>query len=97
MTLSSRADQRTQMNMDFLRSASASCGAADRLSVLCLQCGFFVRRREWRKAALHQGRIMGKDEQQQYTDADGFLVQDVTSSRNRKSPKSWVTSWAETR
>lgn len=69
----------------------------NQVSVFCLQCGFFVRRREWWAAALHQGRIMGKDKQQQYTDADGFLIQDnVSSSRNRKSPKHWVTSWTET-
>lgn len=85
------------MNMDFLCGASACWGVADRPSVFCFQCGFFVRRREWRKAALHQGRITGKDKQQQYMDADAFLVQDVTLSRNRTLPKSWVTSWAETR
>nr|XP_033501660.1 integrin alpha-3-like isoform X1 [Epinephelus lanceolatus]XP_033501661.1 integrin alpha-3-like isoform X1 [Epinephelus lanceolatus] len=70
------------------------------LAVICLllwKCGFFVRRRAWRATALHQGRIMGKDEQQQRTDADGFLIQvNATSSRNRKSPKHWVTSWTET-
>ncbi|XP_035852954.1 integrin alpha-3-like isoform X1 [Sander lucioperca] len=70
------------------------------LAGICLllwKCGFFVRRRAWPAAALHQGRIMGKDEQQRHTNADGFLIQDgVASSRNRKSPKHWVTSWTET-
>lgn len=63
-----------------------------------LQCGFFVRQGVWRAVALHQGRIMGKDDlQQQHMDADGFLIQDqVSSCRNRKSPKHWVTSWTET-
>ncbi|XP_059205003.1 integrin alpha-3-like [Centropristis striata] len=69
------------------------------LAVICLllwKCGFFVRRRAWRAAALHQGRILGKDEQ--HTDADGFLIQDHTpSSRTRRSAKHWVTSWTETR
>lgn len=63
-----------------------------------LQCGFFLRQGVWRAVALHQGRIMGKDDlQQQHMDADGFLIQDqVSSCRNRKSPKHWVTSWTET-
>ncbi|KAM9346231.1 integrin alpha-3-like [Symphorus nematophorus] len=74
------------------------------LALICLllwKCGFFVHRRAWQATVLHQGRIMGKDKQQQqqqrYTDADGFLIQDDVSSasRNRKSPKHWVTSWTE--
>ncbi|XP_075939523.1 integrin alpha-3-like isoform X1 [Anarhichas minor] len=69
------------------------------LAVICLllwKCGFFVRRRAWRTTTLHQGRIMGKDEQQQLRNSDGFLIQDhVSSSRNRKSPRHWVTSWTD--
>ncbi|XP_056262305.1 integrin alpha-6-like [Pseudoliparis swirei] len=69
------------------------------LAVICLllwKCGFFVRGGAWRDAALHQGRIMGKDEQQQLRDSDDFLIQDqVYSSRTRKAPKQWVTSWTE--
>ncbi|XP_063760929.1 integrin alpha-3-like isoform X2 [Eleginops maclovinus] len=62
------------------------------LAVICLllwKVGFFMRRRAWR-VALHQGRILGKDEQ--HTDADGFLIRDG----NRKLAKHWVTSWSET-
>ncbi|XP_027132037.1 integrin alpha-3 isoform X2 [Larimichthys crocea] len=70
------------------------------LALICLllwKCGFFVRQRAWRATELHQGRIMGKHEQQQFMDTDGFLIQDnISSSRNRKSPKHWVTSWTET-
>ncbi|XP_069572345.1 integrin alpha-3-like isoform X2 [Brachyistius frenatus] len=71
------------------------------LALICLllwKCGFFVRRGAWPSTALHQGRIVGKDsQQQQYTSADGFLIQDqVSSSRKGKSPKRWVTSWTET-
>ncbi|XP_034394834.1 integrin alpha-3-like [Cyclopterus lumpus] len=69
------------------------------LAVICLllwKCGFFVRGGAWRDAVLHQGRIMGKDEQQQLRDSDDFLIQDhVYSSRARKAPKQWVTSWTE--
>ncbi|XP_035471592.2 integrin alpha-3-like isoform X2 [Scophthalmus maximus] len=62
------------------------------ISLLLWKCGFFVRR----AAALHQGRILGKHKLQPYTDSDGFLIQDrPPSSRNRKSPKHWLTSWTE--
>ncbi|XP_058509967.1 integrin alpha-3-like isoform X3 [Solea solea] len=60
------------------------------LAVICLllwKCGFFVRH----TVALHQGRIMGK--QQQHKDADGFLIQGHAPS----PPKHWLTSWTETR
>ncbi|KAM3598870.1 uncharacterized protein V6R79_023729 [Siganus canaliculatus] len=71
------------------------------LALICLllwKCGFFVRAKSWQTAALHQGRIMGKDgKQNSYTDSDGFLIQDHdASSRNTESPKNWITSWAET-
>lgn len=60
-----------------------------------VMCGFFVRQGAWPATALHQGRIMGKDDQQQqYTDADGFLIQN--QGRNRRAQKQWVTSWTET-
>lgn len=65
--------------------------------MFCLQCGFFVRQRELQTAAVHQGRILGKDKQQQYTDPDGFLIRGHASlSENSNSPKHWVTSWTET-
>ncbi|KAM4598215.1 LOW QUALITY PROTEIN: integrin alpha-3-like, partial [Polymixia lowei] len=69
------------------------------LAVICLllwKCGFFVRRvGPGMAVALHQGRIMGKE--QRYTNSDGFLIQDdITSSKNRKQKKHWVTSWTET-
>ncbi|XP_029282527.1 integrin alpha-3-like isoform X2 [Cottoperca gobio] len=65
------------------------------LAVICTllwKCGFFVRRRAWQAAALHQGRIMGKNEQGQRTDTDGFLIHD---DQNRKFTKHWVTSWSD--
>nr|XP_020477319.1 integrin alpha-3-like [Monopterus albus] len=69
-------------------------------ALICLilwKCGFFVHQTAWHTVELHQGRIMGKNKQQ-YTDSDGFLIQEhVSSYRNRKSPKHWVTSWTETR
>ncbi|XP_034046295.1 integrin alpha-3-like [Thalassophryne amazonica] len=70
------------------------------LALICLllwKCGFFVRQRAWQAVMLHQGRIMGKENQQQhYTDADGFVIRELSSSRNRMMPKPWITSWTET-
>ncbi|XP_076023646.1 integrin alpha-3-like [Genypterus blacodes] len=67
--------------------------------LLLWKCGFFARGREGQAAALHQGRILGKEDQKCYTDSNGFLIQDdITSSTNRKrqTPKHWVTMWTET-
>ncbi|XP_036946134.1 integrin alpha-3-like isoform X1 [Acanthopagrus latus] len=67
------------------------------ICLLLLKCGFFVRRRVWQAVALHQGRLLGKDEKQQYMESDGFLIlDDLSLSKTRKSPKHWFTSWSET-
>lgn len=60
--------------------------------VFHLQCGFFVREREWRAAAIHQGRIVGKVDRQQVLEADGG---GLSLFRSNRTPKHWVTSWAE--
>ncbi|XP_075871540.1 integrin alpha-3-like isoform X2 [Nelusetta ayraudi] len=66
------------------------------LSLLLWKCGFFERGSEWRAVALHRGRMVLKEEQP-HTDADGFLIQDISQSRNRKSARGWVTWWSEAR
>ncbi|XP_029986568.1 integrin alpha-3-like [Sphaeramia orbicularis] len=68
------------------------------LALICLllwKCGFFVRRGAWQEAALHQGRIMGKDEQRRQRYTDGFLIEEEAESTNRKRKKHWVTTWTE--
>ncbi|KAM4535468.1 integrin alpha-3-like isoform 1-T1 [Fundulus diaphanus] len=71
------------------------------LAIICLllwKCRFFARQEAWQTAVLRQKRIVGNTEQQQqqHMNDDGFLIQDqVTSTRNRKSQKHWVTIWTE--
>ncbi|TWW54460.1 Integrin alpha-3 CD49 antigen-like family member C [Takifugu flavidus] len=57
---------------------------------LLWKCGFFVHEREWRAAAIHQGRIVGRADQLTEANGDG-----TSSFRTQKTPKHWVTSWAE--
>lgn len=35
--------------------------------------------------------------EQPYKDADGFLIQDVSQPRNKKSAQGWITWWHEAR
>lgn len=60
--------------------------------VLHLQWGFFVREREWRAAAIHQGTIVGEVSRQQVLEAGG---DDLSVFRTSRTPRNWVTSWAE--
>ncbi|XP_029692243.1 integrin alpha-3-like isoform X2 [Takifugu rubripes] len=57
---------------------------------LLWKCGFFVHEREWRAAAIHQGRIVGRANQLTEANGDG-----TSSFRTQKTPKHWVSSWAE--
>lgn len=56
------------------------------------QGGFFVREREWRAAAIHQGRIVGKVNDQLAVEADRNAV---SLLRSKTTPKRWVTWWAD--